>query len=102
MERDVIRVVELFAVIISTHALTWSATPSFFAIFSTGVHFNSRAHVERDGIAHDAVYRFQISTHALTWSATVSVVFFVSGASDFNSRAHVERDSYGTYFAVHA
>ena len=54
---------------ISTHALTWSAT--------TG---------NRLQIAH-----FQISTHALTWSATCSVEF-QGNPQDFNSRTHVECD----------
>ena len=57
--------------LISTHALTWSAT-SFYIYSKT---------MER------------ISTHALTWSATLfnapeGRLFF-----DFNSRAHVERDA---------
>ena len=33
---------------ISTHALTWSATYAVFFIRGQKLHFNSRAHVERD------------------------------------------------------
>ena len=57
--------------IISTHALTWSAT---LPIMGTGWifrNFNSRTHVECDAKT-GMVMRLKkiISTHALTWSAT--------------------------------
>ena len=56
---------------ISTHALTWSATiTSKNKLEIEQSNFNSRAHVERD---MDDVATFVgdiISTHALTWSAT--------------------------------
>ena len=100
--------------IISTHALTWSATNSRQTLSNAAKHFNSRAHVERDkppvdvrtfhgisthALTWSATYTasddngdHKISTHALTWSATnVKIVldFFIKY---FNSRAHVERD----------
>ena len=56
---------------ISTHALTWSAT-CYRAHCSTGTnHFNSRTHVECD-VRHSepCAASSRISTHALTWSAT--------------------------------
>ena len=81
--------------IISTHALTWSATGIPLSIHDEYEHFNSRAHVERDVRAvrrRPAIQHFNsrahverdskpvrildtdgyISTHALTWSATGS------------------------------
>ena len=66
MERDKHRTKK----IISTHALTWSATYSKRWAYIPRRHFNSRAHVERD----------------------LSVLSSVAGLPDFNSRAHVERD----------
>ena len=78
-------------IVISTHALTWSATswirinsrnPIFQLTHSRGVrqlyldslcdpdNFNSRTHVECDiGQKIELIFR-EISTHALTWSAT--------------------------------
>ena len=55
---------------ISTHALTWSATPGFQFVYRDS-HFNSRTHVECDCIL-DLMWMSdrKISTHALTWSAT--------------------------------
>ncbi len=55
--------------------------------------FNSRAHVERDGLDwfKNAVME-NILTHALTWSATSWQVSIKSRKLNFNSRAHVERD----------
>ena len=35
------------------------------------MHFNSHAHVERDGEFNSTVYKNRISTHTLTWSVTV-------------------------------
>ena len=55
---------------ISTHALTWSATPCTSPKRRCIQHFNSRAHVERDEL--DALVALKIP--------------------HFNSRAHVERD----------
>ena len=59
-----------FNAIISTHALTWSATCQSVVRRHKLAHFNSRAHVERDR-------KFHIDK---------------TMADDFNSRAHVERD----------
>ena len=77
-------------------------------------HFNSHAHVERDGYS---VYLIQtkgisthtltwsvtqktaerndgidISTHTLTWSVTCGKSYTYIELCDFNSHAHVERD----------
>ena len=57
-------------IVISTHALTWSATSSLSARSWCRSYFNSRAHVERDD------------------PRTRST----SSSPHFNSRAHVERD----------
>ena len=57
---------------ISTHALTWSATLPRKVNLVSMVHFNSRAHVERDEGNIITVLDDKISTHALTWSATGS------------------------------
>ena len=74
VERDeVAGMAEPVSVEISTHALTWSATP-----------FTLRA-----------LKDMEISTHALTWSATRYAVIDKIGQSNFNSRAHVERDGRG-------
>ena len=56
--------------IISTHTLTWSVTGSFCSFLSAPCHFNSHAHVERDGI--------------------ITMLFL--DERNFNSHAHVERD----------
>ena len=81
----------MFAVAISTHALTWSAT-KFHSLFtpiqsiSTHVecdaivsfcsyhsgYFNSRTHVECDCQRKKVLLMIVISTHALTWSATMA------------------------------
>ena len=63
---------------ISTHALTWSATPRTRCEFSLPRHFNSRAHVERD--TEDKTKKRRIL--------------------NFNSRAHVERDRQTVNLAV--
>ena len=59
--------------LISTHALTWSATfRNCYAVFGK-IDFNSRAHVERDQNVMNTMKMVKISTHALTWSATRSL-----------------------------
>ena len=101
--------------LISTHALTWSATRGGRCAQPTPEYFNSRAHVERDGLSIAFSKKpLQISTHALTWSATSCCAYSIkirkisthaltwSATSlpdymnllyqHFNSRAHVERD----------
>ena len=70
MERDNVREVAVLYIVISTHALTWSAT------------FKDRYCLKTK----------LISTHALTWSATKAKCVSAAHTADFNSRAHVERD----------
>ena len=77
---------------ISTHALTWSATPGARKNYENIKNFNSRAHVERDRQVYIFDDDFAISTHALTWSATNINDVGAKIANNFNSRAHVERD----------
>ncbi len=48
MERDNVREVAVLYIVISTHALTWSATAALRGSAVCMPHFNSRAHVERD------------------------------------------------------
>ena len=55
---------------ISTHALTWRATP----------------------IKRDARFIYSISTHALTWRATVSVKSNARRGRHFYPRPHMEGD----------
>ena len=70
VERDFERVQkDITAFVISTHALTWSATRRLDSLASH-VNFNSRAHVERDRRSKSQTAKRKISTHALTWSAT--------------------------------
>ena len=99
---------------ISTHALTWSATFSTLARRIV-YHFNSRTHVECDNfrtfvppvpfsfqLTHSrgvrqfsdirATCAFFISTHALTWSATIVLSCSHLSECNFNSRTHVECD----------
>ena len=74
MERDKAIINSSCNLIISTHALTWSATGLCLVVVMSGLHFNSRAHVERDIIKVFDFQQVHISTHALTWSATDNVV----------------------------
>ena len=82
----------LRAIYISTHTLTWSVTNRAIKTFALSSHFNSHAHVERDGRSSLVFQRFshfnshahverdkgtchieftdEISTHTLTWSVT--------------------------------
>ena len=55
-------------------------------------HFNSHAHVERDGYVRKYCQNYIISTHTLTWSVTSMVLQNNHSALHFNSHAHVERD----------
>ena len=57
---------------ISTHTLTWSVTSRQAVVLTAVKHFNSHAHVERDGNNFD----------------------FMKSKMHFNSHAHVERDRY--------
>ena len=70
VECDESRPSKVFAAEISTHALTWSATPV-------------RNLIEQ----HKS-----ISTHALTWSATSALLWTEKKHYHFNSRTHVECD----------
>ena len=56
--------------IISTHALTWSATAQRQSQWIARQDFNSRTHVECDTWIWNRQKQQKISTHALTWSAT--------------------------------
>ena len=101
-------------IVISTHALTWSATISS-ALSPSDCNFNSRTHVECDPMDTGIIKSPPpISTHALTWSATISegtgkIFCYISTHAltwsatdairkggtrlcDFNSRTHVECD----------
>ena len=57
------------------------------------IHFNSHAHVERDGVYLTEYLKETISTHTLTWSVTGSGGSYHGQAWYFNSHAHVERDA---------
>ena len=46
--------------------------------FTTIRHFNSHAHVERDGLTDVNGNKIFISTHTLTWSVTIAVVGMVA------------------------
>ena len=96
MERDSNSVKASSPIVISTHALTWSATAR------AGSH-RQRREISTHALTwsatiprHSADFSAFISTHALTWSATG----YVAGANrqnkNFNSRAHVERDVFPT------
>ncbi len=61
--------------------------------FTTIRHFNSHAHVERDGGVLRDVSNAPISTHTLTWSVTPYISVNCVNVVDFNSHAHVERDT---------
>ena len=79
-------------------------TPQFQLTHSRGVrpqihflllqchHFNSRTHVECDGVCRSKIDKLNISTHALTWSATGAMEDGELKTVDFNSRTHVECD----------
>ena len=56
-------------------------------------HFNSHAHVERDGRRNAGVSFENISTHTLTWSVTGKFGGEIQLRDHFNSHAHVERDT---------
>ena len=70
MERDIIAVLFVGLIIISTHTLTWSVTL----------------------IVANVIYTRVISTHTLTWSVTGTPSAALLVYLYFNSHAHVERD----------
>ena len=61
---------EMLKYCISTHTLTWSVTMQKKLANLLTVHFNSHAHVERDGRGTRLCEGKTISTHTLTWSVT--------------------------------
>ena len=78
---------------ISTHALTWSATRRDAHRRRAALHFNSRAHVERDHHAHHPEreeLQFQLTRSR---GARPPWASGLRRYVDFNSRAHVERDA---------
>ena len=77
MERDIIAVLFVGLIIISTHTLTWSVTL----------------------IVANVIYTRVISTHTLTWSVTRLRNNNYTDRNDFNSHAHVERDARKIYAA---
>ena len=137
VERDYIFLCLFKHLFISTHTLTWSVTRRMLkhleqvqfqltrsrgawpvAKYENGaiLHFNSHAHVERDGVRRFIMLTTKISTHTLTWSVTVAHCIvdiilqfqltrsrgawrlytgFKYSLDDFNSHAHVERDNWG-------
>ena len=62
---------EMLKYCISTHTLTWSVTMQKKLANLLTVHFNSHAHVERDGRGTRLCEGKTISTHTLTWSVTI-------------------------------
>ena len=56
--------------------------------------FNSHAHVERDDTMVVMLSISRISTHTLTWSVTIVHKLKITVENNFNSHAHVERDLY--------
>ena len=80
--------------LISTHALTWSATiPNLkmklqSRISTHALTWSATASVE------SSVASVSISTHALTWSATYLGLDGKLHCADFNSRTHVECDPF--------
>ena len=85
---------DYFAVIISTHTLTWSVTCKEKGFTIWICHFNSHAHVERDASLGEFEADQNISTHTLTWSVTTQERQEKEQERHFNSHAHVERDRY--------
>ena len=61
---------------ISTHALTWSATKSYFVRrLDSQISTHALTWSATSGKSHFSA--FCISTHALTWSATISIIVFM-------------------------
>ena len=96
MERDQPPLARGERALISTHALTWSAT--YAPRYGDGVghfDFNSRAHVERDRNSHTrggALRYFNSRAHV---ERDYNVTKKKKRKGNFNSRAHVERDKSG-------
>ena len=61
-------------VIISIHAVTWTATRSRIRSFTTATNFNSRSHVDCDvSFISLGMTATTISIHAVTWTATEDI-----------------------------
>ena len=92
VERDVAYICRLRLSVISTHALTWSATVAQKGQYLIGkISTHALTWSATETKSYD-IPRFNISTHALTWSATYMATSRSSKPQNFNSRAHVERD----------
>ena len=93
MERDQPPLARGERALISTHALTWSAT--YAPRYGDGVghfDFNSRAHVERDiplTIDNGDITDFNSRAHVER--DIINFIILIT-FTNFNSRAHVERD----------
>ena len=94
---------------ISTHALTWSATIQKTLAVGLASDFNSRTHVECDRLILNVNHVAKISTHALTWSATVPMgtdVFSVqisTHALTWSATAlQMQLTRYGTFQLTHS
>ena len=92
MERDAENGNDYFAVIISTHTLTWSVTQlavndkQYKTISTHTLTWSVTSQQVLDLIAQS------ISTHTLTWSVTIANLCALLDLHNFNSHAHVERD----------
>ena len=92
VECDSIRRCDEGRVGISTHALTWSATPYYTLVkWSCGISTHALTWSATWADEFD-VSELLISTHALTWSATGSYAHVQFSIRHFNSRTHVECD----------
>ena len=92
MERDLIGVLKIGVIQISTHTLTWSVTTNVISDSTLKKNFNSHAHVERDLFMYSLVSpRDYFNSHAHVERDNFSYITPVV-AINFNSHAHVERD----------
>ena len=71
-DADLIKI-DLVVAVISTHALTWRATPRRSQEDRFCNYFYPRPHMEGDTLAYFTPDEARISTHALTWRATTSL-----------------------------
>ena len=79
---------------ISTHALTWRATPATSRSCAANFYFYPRPHMEGDSPLSVNFVDFPISTHALTWRATLPLPAQSAGQRDFYPRPHMEGDTH--------
>ena len=80
-------------IVISTHALTWSATMNFRSSEPAAAFQLTHSRGVRQLTACRLQHQATISTHALTWSATTLERLEENYAFHFNSRTHVECDT---------